>query len=60
MVLKVCVKNLSCFYLSQVYGGVHSEDKQWYRCCVKKLVEEDKVPIMILFVTNFGCSVLLF
>ena len=29
--------------LSQVYGGVYSEDKKWYRCRVKELVGEDKV-----------------
>lgn len=31
------------FFFVQVYGGVYTEDKQWYRCRVKKLIEEDKV-----------------
>ena len=26
-------------------GGVYAEDKQWYRCRVKELIEEDKVLI---------------
>ncbi|XP_067052190.1 serine/threonine-protein kinase 31-like isoform X5 [Acropora muricata] len=31
--------------IGKVYGGVYSEDKQWYRCRVKKLVEDDKVEV---------------
>ena len=33
-----------CFTLFQVYGGVYPEDKKWYRCRVKELVDDNKVP----------------
>jgi len=32
-------------HIDKVYGGVYPEDKQWYRCRVKKLIEEDKVEV---------------
>lgn len=32
-------------HIGKVYGGVYTEDKQWYRCRVKKLIEEDKVEV---------------
>ncbi|KAJ7381107.1 RNA catabolic process [Desmophyllum pertusum] len=32
-------------HIDKVYGGVYPEDKQWYRCRVKELVEEDKVSV---------------
>ena len=28
-----------------MYGGVYPEDKQWYRCRIKKLIEDDKVTL---------------
>lgn len=31
--------------LLQVYGGIYPEDKHWYRCRVKELVDDDKVHV---------------
>lgn len=32
--------------LLQVYGGIYPEDKHWYRCRVKELVDDDKVHVL--------------
>ncbi|XP_068724825.1 serine/threonine-protein kinase 31-like isoform X1 [Montipora capricornis] len=32
-------------HIGKVYGGVYPEDKKWYRCRVKKLIEDDKAEV---------------
>ena len=46
---RICFVLLHVQYLTllQVYGGIYPQDKHWYRCRVKELVEDDKVHVHI-------------